>query len=233
MKKYLIFTIQIIFFVACTAQNRKEIKEPKIPKRIDYQSEDDKSEKKYKKSDRWYSQKNKLDKFNFKDAKSLNEVKQNYQIKKGLLYYKNKIVDSLMINYRKNDSIIYIAWINKGIPVKHIVNIIGHPRPSQFYTLYNSNNIEIYSPEGDTFLPDGTGYWKSFYYGKWRNNSQNRYYENGSLKAEGEVQNNYKTGEWKYYNKLGELESIKIYSIKDSIDIRFPQCIFNEVESCQ
>lgn len=65
----------------------------------------------------------------------------------------------------------------------------------------------------------GCGYWKDFY-------------NEGHLKEEGEVKNNYKVGEWKYYNKNGEIDSLKVYSVKDSVDVRFPHCLFNKNEPC-
>jgi hypothetical protein len=51
-------------------------------------------------------------------------------------------------------------------------------------------------------------------------------------KEEGEVKNNFKYGEWKYYNKSGVIDSTKTYTLKDSVDIRFPHCIFNKKEPC-
>lgn len=70
------------------------------------------------------------------------------------------------------------------------------------------------------FFKKGSGYWKDFYY------------ESGQIKEEGSVQSNYKIGEWKYYNKNGEIDSLKTYSIKDSVDVRFPHCLFNKNEPC-
>ena len=71
-----------------------------------------------------------------------------------------------------------------------------------------------------TQFTDGSGYWKDFYY------------ESGNIKEEGKVENNCKVGEWKYYNKNGTIDSLKIYSIKDSVDVRFPHCLFNKNEPC-
>lgn len=70
-----------------------------------------------------------------------------------------------------------------------------------------------------TIFKKGSGYWKDFY-------------NEGQIKEEGEVKNNYKVGEWKYYNKNGEIDSLKTYSIKDSVDVRFPHCLFNKNEPC-
>lgn len=66
---------------------------------------------------------------------------------------------------------------------------------------------------------DGSGYWKDFY-------------NQGQIKEKGDVEDNYKTGKWQYYNELGEIDSVKVYSVKDSVDIRFPYCLFNKKEPC-
>ena len=46
-----------------------------------------------------------------------------------------------------------------------------------------------------TKFRQGTGYWKDYYY------------EEGTIREEGQVTRHYKTGEWKYYNKRGGAES--------------------------
>lgn len=77
------------------------------------------------------------------------------------------------------------------------------------------------------FFNDGNGYWEKNYYLK-----KDLEYIRVHMKEEGEVKNNFKFGEWKYYDKEGKIDSIKIYSIKDSVDVRFPHCIFNKNEPC-
>jgi len=49
---------------------------------------------------------------------------------------------------------------------------------------------------------------------------------------EGKVVNHYKYGEWKYYNENGKIDSIKAYQLSDSVDVRFPHCLFNKNEPC-
>lgn len=34
------------------------------------------------------------------------------------------------------------------------------------------------------------------------------------------------------YGKEGKIDSIKTYTLKDSVDVRFPHCIFNKSEPC-
>ena len=84
------------------------------------------------------------------------------------------------------------------------------------YITKDTNDNLLYK----TQFTDGSGYWKDFYY------------ESGNIKEEGKVENNCKVGEWKYYNKNGTIDSLKIYSIKDSVDVRFPHCLFNKNEPC-
>ena len=74
------------------------------------------------------------------------------------------------------------------------------------------------------FFSEGSGYWKLYYY-----NAEN---EIVGVKEEGEIKHNYKIGQWKYYNREGTIDSVKTYSIKDSVDVRFPHCLFNKKEPC-
>ncbi len=71
-----------------------------------------------------------------------------------------------------------------------------------------------------TRFKGGNGYWKDYYY------------KINKLREEGQVKNNYKYGAWKYYNKTGKLDSIKHYQLTDSVDVRFPYCLFNKKEPC-
>ena len=71
-----------------------------------------------------------------------------------------------------------------------------------------------------TRFNQGTGYWKDYYY------------EEGTIREEGQVTRHYKTGEWKYYNKRGGIDSIKTYTVRDSVDVRFPYCLFNKIDRC-
>ena len=54
----------------------------------------------------------------------------------------------------------------------------------------------------------------------------------GKIREEGKVVNHYKYGEWKYYNENGKIDSIKAYQLSDSVDVRFPHCLFNKNEPC-
>jgi hypothetical protein len=50
----------------------------------------------------------------------------------------------------------------------------------------------------------------------------------GYIRYEGEIQNNYKVGEWRYYNKDGTLAQIEHYTLRDREDVRFPHRYFNK-----
>ncbi|MBU3125738.1 hypothetical protein KN811_20170 [Sinomicrobium sp. 2019215] len=122
----------------------------------------------------------------------------------------------------------------KGIPIETYERTITQWNGKEVDTLlqktveYCNNaihgNMRIVKEEDRTILystkfKKGSGYWKDFFY-------------TGSLKEEGQVKKNFKYGKWTYYNKKGEIDSTKTYTLKDSIDVRFPHCIFNKKELC-
>ncbi|PID68922.1 MAG: hypothetical protein CR968_00465 [Flavobacteriia bacterium] len=84
------------------------------------------------------------------------------------------------------------------------------------YIIKNLKDSVLYK----TRFKGGNGYWKDYYY------------KINKLREEGQVKNNYKYGAWKYYNKTGKLDSIKHYQLTDSVDVRFPYCLFNKKEPC-
>lgn len=226
----------MFFLSSCNAQ----IKKPKTPKIQKVKAElalpagDYNSNLKYKKKVNWYKDGyvNKTSYYDFKYAKSISKVKKNYQIINGLLSYKGKLVDSTEIYYRDRDSIDYIVWIRNGLPIKEIVNIDGHPKPSLYSVIYHDKNVSYYFPEGDSYIKNGNGNLKRFYYGKWEFVNNHKGYVKNNIKEEGEIKSNFKYGEWKYYNRQGSIDSTKTYFLKDSVDVRFPHCIFNKKEPC-
>lgn len=52
------------------------------------------------------------------------------------------------------------------------------------------------------------------------------------IESEGYLQNNYKVGEWKYYNSDGSINAVRHYKLSDKEDIRFPNCLFNKIDPC-
>lgn len=81
------------------------------------------------------------------------------------------------------------------------------------FSIYNGNDSLLYQ----TTFSKGNGYWKDYFY-----------LSESELREEGPVKNNYKSGTWKYYNQLGEIDSTKTYTTADSIDLRFPYHYLNE-----
>ena len=84
---------------------------------------------------------------------------------------------------------------------------------SGIYEIIDLNDSLLYR----TNFKKGNGYWKDYYV------------RNDQLKEEGLVRNNYKSGEWKYFGQSGELDSTKNYTLDDSVDVRFPYCLFNKM----
>ena len=98
-----------------------------------------------------------------------------------------------------------------------------------------------------TYPHHGNGYWKDYYYTKAGIKSLEIYDQvfdsdvadtvitykyRKFLKKEGAFKNNYKVGEWKYYNKDGTIREIRNYKKRDKVDVRFPYCLFNRKEPC-
>ena len=226
MKNIFSTLIIILLFTNCSTQ-----KKPIPPKPINKMASKD-SGVRFRKIDNWYNLKNKasIQSYDFKNSKSLEVVKQQYSMKNGLLYLKKNKIDSLQIYYRLNKETDYIINIIGGKPTGYIVNVNNNPRPSMYSVSYNNDDLKYSFIEKNIFLPKGNGTLKNFYYSKW--DGKNQKFSKEILKEEGEVKNNFKFGKWKYYSKEGKIDSIKTYTLEDSIDVRFPHCIFNKVDSC-
>lgn len=87
---------------------------------------------------------------------------------------------------------------------------------SGFLEVFHIDGNRLYSSK----FRKGSGYWKDFYP------------EEGVIKEDGEVKDNYKHGKWTYYSKTGKIDSVKTYRFQDSVDIRYPYCLFNKTEPC-
>lgn len=88
------------------------------------------------------------------------------------------------------------------------------------FRVLNQDSLPLYQ----TKFNHGKGYWKDYYYLAEKDSYK--------LKEEGKVKNNYKAGKWKYYTEDGNIEREVIYTQKDSVDVRFPHCLFNKKEPC-
>lgn len=49
---------------------------------------------------------------------------------------------------------------------------------------------------------------------------------------EGKLKNNFKIDEWNYYNLFGKLDSTRVYTLKDAVDVCYPHYFFNKNKPC-
>ncbi|PWN68979.1 hypothetical protein C1631_012980 [Chryseobacterium phosphatilyticum] len=228
----------IIFFLFCTYNAQKKItpKKPVVKPvlKTNYKLACGVSGVNFKKIDNWYNEKyvnDKISPYNFKKSKSIKKVKEQYSFKKDQLFHSGKKVDSLLVYYRQSENINYLVYIVNGMSTGYTINANNNPQPSMYSVTYNKDGDITYNYlESNVFLAKGSGSFKGYYYAEW--NGKNQSFSKEILKEEGEVKNNYKVGEWKYYNNEGKIDSVKTYTLKDAVDVRFPQCIFNKNEPC-
>lgn len=234
MKKLFSIIIITLLFTNCNSQKKTISKKPVLVPIQKFANKNACGDLgvRFEKTDNWYNQKNiaKIQGYDLKKSKSLEIVKQQYSMKNELLYYKKHKVDSLQIYYSPNEETDYILYIIKGKPTGYTINVNSNPRPSMYSVSYDEKGTKYNFIQQNIFLPKGNGGLKNYYYGKW--DGKNQKFTKEILKEEGEIKNNFKFGEWKYYNKEGKIDSVKTYALKDSVDIRFPHCIFNKNEKC-
>ncbi|WP_247716572.1 hypothetical protein [Sinomicrobium weinanense] len=167
----------------------------------------------------------------YSDMMSLNQVLKKYCIKNGRLYDKvNKVnVSGIHLQLKRSALCGEDVSIVMGLPVNHYYNFKGRQKDWRFFKYDTNGNLDTFTIANyTTQFNRGAGYWKDFYF-----EDLNTYKKNNlKVKEEGRVKKNFKYGEWKYYNENGTLDSIKNYTLKDSIDVRFPHCIFNKKEPC-
>lgn len=225
--EYSIFLI-VLFTTSCA---------PKIPPKIEFIPRlelPENNENNFKNKDYWYNEKyidenTKL--YDIKSSKKISLVKKEYSIKDGILYFKNKKVDSLRIFYQQNENTEIIVDIVNGKPLEYIIEANNNPLPTMYRVTYFENgDINYHFIEREVFLPKGSRIFKNYYYSRW--NSKIQKFSTEILKEEGKIENNFKIGEWKYYNPNGTLDSLKTYTLEDSVDVRFLHCLFNKNEPC-
>ncbi|MCC9074398.1 hypothetical protein LNQ49_22650 [Flavobacterium sp. F-65] len=185
-------------------------------------------EKDYWRSNSYYDGKQSY--YNLNNAKNILTIRKEYSIKNGFLFFNKKIVDSLEIYFGASNGVFYNVGIIKGLPVSQNIIIANNPYPSMYGIRYSQNETVFRFLNYNSTLINGAGNLKKYYYSQW--NGKTQAYSKEILKEEGEVKNNFKFGEWKYYNKNGSIDSTKTYTLKDSVDVRFPHCIFNKNEPC-
>lgn len=160
---------------------------------------------------------------------SIEQFKKDFSIKSGKLVCKNGVIKSMRLIF-DDETTTQFTYINNGITTGRDIQIKGDPIPSgKSYFYDKEGNVERIS-EVENELLKGNGHYIDYYYPKNKKNTGFR--TTPIMKTEGEIKNNFKFGEWKYYNKEGKIDSIKTYTLKDSVDVRFPNCIFNKNEPC-
>lgn len=156
---------------------------------------------------------------------SLSEVKKEFKINNGKLMniQANNDISYFRLVLKTSDFKGVDVQIKNGLPVGQYCDFkdgVTCRMDIQYDKLGNMDGYFSVQSYNTTFRK-GNGYWKDFFINK-----------KAILKEEGEVKNNFKFGEWKYYNKEGKIDSTKTYTLKDSVDVRFPHCIFNKNEPC-
>lgn len=164
--------------------------------------------------------------YSYDEMHPLSVVKKKYKINKGKLFDEEhqEVVSNIMLQLRTDTLMGQNVEIRDGLPFGAYCDFTDGVTCKKDIHYDDNGNIDDYFSvhNYNTKFIKGNGFWKDYY-------SINRKY---FLKEEGEVRNNFKFGEWKYYNKKGKIDSIKTYTIKDSVDVRFPHCIFNKNEKC-
>lgn len=171
----------------------------------------------------------KISNINLSGYHSIEQFKKDFLLKSGKLACKNGVIKNMRLVFQDETTIQFIR-INKGLVRGHEIQIINDPIPSEksYYYDKEGNVKAIFEVKNE--LLKGSGHYIDYYYPK--NIKSNGIITTPILKSEGEIKNNFKFGEWKYYNKDGSIDSVKTYSLKDAVDVRFPYCIFNKNEPC-
>ena len=171
----------------------------------------------------------KFSNINLAEYHSIEQFKKDFFLKSGKLACKNGVIKNMRLVFRDETTIHFIR-INNGLIEGHEIQIINDPIPSgKSYYYDKEGNIKAISEVKNELLK-GNGHYIEYNYPKNEKSMGAR--TTPILKSEGEIKNNFKFGEWKYYNKNGSIDSTKTYNLKDLVDVRFPYCIFNKNEPC-
>ena len=165
------------------------------------------------------------------DYNSIEQFKKDFFVKNGKLRCSNGIINQMRLFYSNIDSYEFIN-INEGLLEGHEINVkdapVGMGHYALLYKYDNEGNLErmFFTEEKKYYFIKGTGHYVEYYTPVFNLKSQK--YEPLIIKGEGEIRNNFKIGEWKYYDRNGKVDIIKTYSLNDFVDVRFPYCLFNK-----
>jgi len=159
-------------------------------------------------------------------SKKIADVLINYKIKDGKLYNisNNTIVDQVNISFHEDSITSQDVKIINGLPNGIYYNSRSNFKDWRTFFYDEKGDLNNTFSIGDytTTFTNGNGFWKDYYF----NNTDTIYV----IKEEGQVSQNFKIGKWLYYSEKGKIIETKNYRLKDSIDVRFPHCLFNKKE---
>lgn len=168
------------------------------------------------------------DKKNENLTETLHTILKKYAVKNDKISLKGKPLNKIYINFIINNEFSKSIIVEDGLPnSEYLYHVSGVPSYR-----YSDNGGIIPMANQLNIFKKGYGHWTDYYYVDYFKNKKFKETENAVLKEEGEVKSNFKFGQWKYYNKTGKIDSVKTYTLKDSVDVRFPHCIFNKNEPC-
>jgi hypothetical protein len=167
------------------------------------------------------------------DYNSIEQFKKDFFIRNGKVRCLNGVISRMQIFFKNIESFEFIK-INNGLPISHEINVedapvgMGNNAISSYYD--NEGNLErmFFTEEKKYNFIKGSGHYVEYYTPVFNLKSQN--YEPLIIKGKGEIRDNFKIGEWKYYDRNGKVDIIKTYSLNDFVDVRFPYCLFNKKE---
>lgn len=164
---------------------------------------------------------------------SISDVRKRFKIEKKAMYMDHKKIDDVLIRFAESDD--NFATVRFYFQLKEIEYYNNKYKFDSWKSIrFVENNlysIKFYYPQNIGIYYDsleftnGTGTWKDYYF-------ITSLTDTFILKEQGKIKNNYKVGEWKYYNSDGSIKAIKNYKLRDKVDVRFPYCIWNKVEPC-
>lgn len=216
--------IFLVLLIGC--KSRSQVKPP-IPQSVEVNVPF--NSQKYDSVLYWFPDNYKINDNGLKYRKErISNIKKEYSIKQGEIFYKDKLIDKVMIDYTVNENLSKSIIIENGLPA-YVYEYSIKSIPSY---LYDDSGGSMPRNSLSDIFKKGYGDWREYYFVDYFNNKKYEKNEDIVLKEKGQVKNNFKYGKWEYYNKEGKIDSTKTYKLQDSVDVRFPQCIFNKNEPC-